>query len=106
MVFQVKSGSVSRGDIAKLKGDMQREGAAMATFISLEDPSCPRRSEAKAAGSYRHELMGRNYDKIQIVTVKDILENGKRLDMPMSLEVLKKGVRRADKKRQLELGVA
>jgi DNA modification methylase len=31
MVFQVKSGNVGRGDIAKLKGDMQREGASLAT---------------------------------------------------------------------------
>ena len=34
--------------------------------------------------------MGRNYDKIQIVTVQEIIERGKRLEIPMSLEVLKK----------------
>jgi DNA modification methylase len=96
MVFQVKSGGVNRGDIAKLKGDMEREHAAMATFITLQDSTGPMRSEARMAGSYHHELMGRDYDKIQIVTIKEMLENGKkRLDMPLSLEVLKKAVRRA-----------
>ncbi len=34
--------------------------------------------------------MGRNYDKIQIVTVQEIVEAGERLEIPMSLEVLKK----------------
>jgi len=33
--------------------------------------------------------MGRSYDRIQLVTAKDIAENGKRLELPMSLEVSK-----------------
>ena len=33
--------------------------------------------------------MGRNYDRIAIVTIREIVEGGKRLDIPMSLEVLK-----------------
>ena len=32
--------------------------------------------------------MGRSYDQISIVTVREIVEDGKRLDIPMSLEVL------------------
>ena len=89
MVFQVKSGHVGRGDIAKLKGDMQRENASLATFITLEDSTGPMRSEAKTAGSYRHVLMGRDYDKVEIVTIEDMLHHGKRLDIPLSREVLK-----------------
>jgi len=45
--------------------------------------------DANAAGSYHHEMMGRNYDKIRIVTVKDIIEKNIRLDIPTSLEVLR-----------------
>jgi DNA modification methylase len=89
MVFQVKSGHVGRGDIAKLKGDMQREKAALATFITLEDSTGPMRAEAKSAGFYTHSLTGHRYDQIQIVTIKDMLENGRRLDLPLSLDVLK-----------------
>jgi site-specific DNA-methyltransferase (adenine-specific) len=89
IVFQVKSGNVGRGDIAKLSGDMAREGAAMATFITLKDSTAPMRAEAKSAGVYQHPLMQRSYDKIQIVTVQEIVEQEKRLDIPMSLEVLK-----------------
>ena len=89
VILQVKSGNVNRGDIATLRGDMQREGASMAVMITLQPPTGPMATEAKAAGLYRHELMGRNYDAIQIVTIQDIVENGKILDIPMSLEVHK-----------------
>ncbi len=33
--------------------------------------------------------MGRNYDRIQIVTIREIIEQNKQMDIPMSLEVLK-----------------
>ena len=89
IIFQVKSGGVGRGDIAKMRGDMQRESAVMAILITLEPPTAPMISEAKAAGFYHHDLMDRNYDAIQIVTVQDMIEHGKVLDIPMSIEVLK-----------------
>lgn len=89
IILQVKSGNVGRGDIAKLRGDMQRESAAMAVFITLEPPTAPMVNEAKAAGLYHHDLMDRNYDTIQIVTIQDIIEHGKVLDMPTSLKVLR-----------------
>ena len=90
LVLQVKSGGVKRGDIATLRGDMAREGAEMAVLITLEPPTGPMRAEAKAAGVYQHPLMQRNYDRIQIVTVQEIIEGNRRLELPMSLEVLKK----------------
>lgn len=89
VIFQVKSGGVKRGDIATLRGDMGREEAAMAILITLEEPSAPMLKEAKSAGQFKHEDMGRSYDKISIVTVKDIVQKGVRLEIPMSLEVLK-----------------
>ena len=89
IIFQVKSGGVGRGDIAKMRGDMQRESAVMAILITLEPPTAPMISEAKAAGFYHHDLMARNYDAIQIVTIQDMIENHKVLDIPMSIEVLK-----------------
>ncbi|MDP3880178.1 MAG: DNA methyltransferase, partial [Dehalococcoidales bacterium] len=55
IILQVKSGGVGRGDIAKLRGDMQRETAAMAVFITLEPPTAPMVNEAKAAGLYHHD---------------------------------------------------
>jgi len=89
IILQVKSGGVGRGDIAKMRGDMQRESAVMAILITLEPPTAPMISEAKSAGFYHHDLMDRNYDAIQIVTVQDMIEKHKVLDIPMSIEVLK-----------------
>ena len=105
MVFQVKSGGVSRGDIAKLRGDMDRVGAAMATFITLEPPTAPMISEAKGVGQYRHELMGRNYDKIKIVTIQEMLEDGAKLDLPFSNNVLKSSARISDRPAQLSFEI-
>jgi site-specific DNA-methyltransferase (adenine-specific) len=89
IIFQVKSGNVKRGDIATLRGDMQREDAPLAVLITLNPPTSVMVSEAKAAGQYRHGSMARNYDRISIITVEDIVSNNKRLDIPMSLDVLK-----------------
>jgi hypothetical protein len=46
-------------------------------------------ADAKAAGVYKHPEMGKSYDRITIVTVKQILEDHAHLEIPMSLEVLK-----------------
>ena len=96
VIFQVKSGGVKRGDIATLRGDMGREKAALAVLITLEEPTKPMIAEAKGAGQYHHETMGHTYDKISIVTIQDIVENGKRLDIPMSVEVIAAAKRKAD----------
>lgn len=93
IIFQVKSGGVKRNDIATLRGDMQREQAALAVLITLESPSRVMVAEAKIAGQYQHESMGRSYDRISIVTIQELLEQHKRLDIPMNLEVLKKAQR-------------
>jgi DNA modification methylase len=92
IVFQVKSGNVGRGDVAKLKGDMQRERAEIGVLITLEEPTQPMRSEAKKAGLYKHAVTGETYDRVQIVTIKEILEQRKRLEMPLNAEVLKAAV--------------
>jgi site-specific DNA-methyltransferase (adenine-specific) len=103
IIFQVKSGGVKRGDVATLRGDMGRETAALAVLITLEEPSGPMVSEAKAAGQYKHETMGRSYDRISIVTIKSIVEDGNRLDIPMILEVVKAAQKAATQEEQMEL---
>jgi site-specific DNA-methyltransferase (adenine-specific) len=95
MVLQVKSGNVQRGDIAKLNSDMQREGAVMATLITLKEPTAPMIEEAKTKGTYTNKLTGATYDTIQIVTIQDIIENGKRMTLPTALDVVKKAQSRA-----------
>ncbi len=40
------------------------------------------RDEIAAAGKYKHPMLNREDDRIQVITVEDIL-SGKRLDLPM-----------------------
>src|SRR6185312_1249968 len=93
IIFQVKSGKVGRGDIAKLRGDMQRESAALAVFITLEHPTGPMIAEAKAAGRYYHEIMDRHYDTIAIMAIQDILDR-QRLSIPLNFEVIRSAQRK------------
>ncbi len=90
IVFQVKSGNVGRGDVSKLNNDRTREGAELAVLLTLQPPTEGMKTEANASGIYEHKLMSRNYPRIQIVTIAEVVEQHKRLDIPMSLEVLKK----------------
>lgn len=103
IVLQVKSGNVSSRDIRDLNGTMNRENAAMAIFITLKAPTSEMIKEANSCGFYQHKVMGRNYPCIQIVTIKEILENGKRLEIPLSLEVLRSAERKSGNNEQLSL---
>ena len=46
------------------------------------------RDEIAAAGKYRHPLLNRDYDRLQVVTVAEMFDHpgrpGKRLDLPMA----------------------
>jgi DNA modification methylase len=101
VIFQVKSGGVKRNDIATLRGDMEKTGSALAVLITLEEPTKPMIQDAKAAGQFKHEEMGKSYDRISIVTIKEIVEEHKRLDIPMSLEVLKSAEKAINEKQEL-----
>ncbi|WP_172452499.1 DNA methyltransferase [Chromatium okenii] len=89
VVFQVKSGKVGRGDIAKLRGDQAREQAVMAFLITLNDPTKDMLDEALAAGIYHYPLLRRDYPCIQIVTIRDMLEQKQLFDFPHKHDVLK-----------------
>jgi len=96
MVIQVKSGGANRGTIATLKGDMQREKAELALLITLDEPTKPMILEAKNAGTYEHALMGRSYDRIRIVTVREMIEQDARIDLPLSYDAVKRGKKGSD----------
>jgi DNA modification methylase len=73
MVLQAKSGNVQRKDVAALRGDMEKEGAALACLITLEEPTQPMRKDAKAAGFYENKARGIKCDRIRIVSIEDIV---------------------------------
>ena len=74
IVVQVKSGRVTRSDVATLKGDVEREGAAIGLFVTLAEPTEPMWREAEAAGFYEPEhFPGQRYPRIQILTIEALL---------------------------------
>ena len=82
IVVQVKSGQVNRGQIAMLKGDMQREKAEIGLFITLREPTRPMVTEAAAAGFYTSEhYPDRRYPRVQILTIEELL-SGKQAEYP------------------------
>jgi len=89
IILQVKSGKVKSGDIRDLQGTMTRESAVIGVFITLQKPTKDMIKEAKEAGIYKSQYMSASVDKIRIVTVQEIIEDQKRLDILLALEVLK-----------------
>lgn len=86
-VFQVKSGGANRATIATLNSDRQREKAEIGILITMGDTK-PMRGEAAALGKYKHPMLNREDNRIQIVTIAEILE-GKRIDLPMGRDMVK-----------------
>jgi len=82
-IFQVKSGGANRGTVATLNSDRQREKAEFGFLLTMDPPTKAMRKEIIAAGKYKHPQLNREDDRIQIVTVEEILA-GKRLDLPMA----------------------
>lgn len=82
-IFQVKSGGANRATLATLNSDRQREGAEFGFLITMDEPTKPMRDEVAAAGKFKHPLLNREDDRLQIVTVADILA-GRRMELPMA----------------------
>ena len=81
VVIQVKGGRVSSPQVRDLVGVVEREKAAMGLFISLESPTRDMRQEAAAAGFYHSDLWQRDFAKIQLRTVGEML-SGQGFDLP------------------------
>ena len=80
-VIQVKGGRVSSPQVRDLVGVVEREKAAMGLFISLEPPTRDMRQEAAAAGFYHSDLWARDFPKIQLRTVGEML-SGQGFELP------------------------
>jgi len=67
-----------------LVGTMQREKAVMGALILLYEPSdrSDIASETASAGFYRSEIMGKDYPRVQVLTIKGLLEGTERLQIP------------------------
>lgn len=87
VLFSVKSDKKPHVSyIRDLNGAMQREGAVMGYFITLYPPTKDMLSEAKKLGKYKNKLFGKEYDRIKIITIEQIL-NGELFDVPKAHEI-------------------
>lgn len=82
-IFQVKSGTSTRATLATLNSDRLREKAEFGFLITMDLPTKAMRDEIAAAGKFRHPLLNREDDRLQVITVAEIIA-GKRLDLPMA----------------------
>jgi DNA modification methylase len=84
-IVSVKSGTVGAAMVQQLKGAMETHGAAMGLFITLDEPTGPMKQEASVAGLYHSEVSGKDYPRIQILTVRELLEEHKKPELPLLL---------------------
>ena len=80
-IVQVKSGKVSSPHVRDLKGTVEREKADLGLFITLEEPTRDMRTEAASAGFYHSDIWQRDYPRMQIRTVAELLA-GNEFDIP------------------------
>lgn len=93
VIFSVKSSQVlTPAVIRELYGTVEREGAVMGYLITLY-PMGNLVKDSKQYGTYTNNVMFKNYPKIQVISVADIL-NKKRFDLPISIEVVKSAERK------------
>ena len=86
IVVQVKSGKVSVKDIRDLGHVIERENAAMGIFITLEEPTKPMISEAAGMGFYQSQITKREYPKLQICAITDLLK-GQKPNIPEQFKI-------------------
>ncbi|HMM80325.1 MAG TPA: restriction endonuclease [Pyrinomonadaceae bacterium] len=94
IVFSVKSGHVNVSHIRDLGHLVEREKAAIGVYITLEPPTKPMITEAVSAGFYHSDFFNKDYPRIQILTVEDILA-GRGVSMPSDSVTFKKAAKEA-----------
>ncbi|MFH0910961.1 MAG: DNA methyltransferase [Planctomycetota bacterium] len=112
IVFSVKAGRVTVSHVRDLRGVLEREAAAIGVLISMEEPTQPMRAEAAGAGFYSSPGWSRDYPRLQLLMIEELL-SGKRVDYPPSkqVDVTYKRARRARRAnpsatKKLELGAS
>ena len=92
VIVSVKGGGVNVSQIRDLGHVVEREKAAIGIFLTLEKPTKPMIEEAVGKGFYRSNGWNRDYPRIQILTVEEILA-GKQPDLPPNIDTFKKAGR-------------
>jgi hypothetical protein len=84
VLIEVKSGKVNVKNVREFIQVVEKQKASIGVFVCFEETVTKEMlHEAKSQGSYGKAIFGNRYDKMQIITVEDLL-NGKRIQMPES----------------------
>lgn len=81
VLVSVKSGHVNSSMVRDLKGTMDRDKAAIGVFITLDEPSKEMHLEADTAGIWHSDVWKRDYRRIQLITIEELLV-GKKPQLP------------------------
>jgi len=73
VIFSVKAGHVIVSHVRDLRGVVDREGAEMGVLITMHEPTQPMRAEAASGGFYHSKVWNRDYPRIQILTIEELL---------------------------------
>ena len=92
ILVSVKSGHPSLLHVKELIGTLKTEGGAIGILIELEEPTAEMKRAALESGQYESELWGGTYDRVQIMTVADLLA-GKKPNVPKFLPGYQKAER-------------
>ncbi len=99
IIVSVKGGeNVGAAMVRDLRGTMQREESDIGLFVTLTPPTKPMEKEAATAGLYKAGN-GREYSRVQILTIEDLLSGRKRpeyWDRSMGELTFKKAQREAE----------
>ncbi|HEV2035303.1 MAG TPA: DNA methyltransferase [Candidatus Dormibacteraeota bacterium] len=82
VLVSVKSGHVNSAMVRDLKGTIEREKAVIGLFLTLEEPTKEMQLEADTAGLFHSEVWKRDYPKVQILSIRELLELGKKPQLP------------------------
>jgi len=82
-IVSVKSGGVGAAMIDQLRGAMEAHRAAMGLFVTLEEPTGPMKAGAAAAGYYHSAVSGKDYPRVQILSIRELLEEGRKPQLPL-----------------------
>ena len=93
VIVSVKGGhNVSVSQIRDLGHVINRETAAIGVYLTLEPPTKPMQKEADEKGFYHSPGWNKDYPRLQILTVEDLLA-GRTVDLPPNIDTFKKAQR-------------
>lgn len=106
VLFSVKSDLKPKvSQVRDFHGVIEREKAAFGYFITLYPPTRDMIAECKKIGTYHNNLIDRDYPKIEIITVQEMLD-GARITIPASHKIdVVKSAKLKESEEKLDFGL-